>query len=36
MHTVFYEVFYIRQKIVLCYEVSEHNDIETTVAQLFD
>ena len=36
MHTVFYEVFYIRQTIVLCYEVSERSDIETTAAQLFD
>ena len=32
MHTVFYELLYRRQSIILCYEVFEHNDIETTAA----
>ena len=36
MHTVFYEVFYLRQTIISCNEVFEHNDIiETTAAHFF-
>ena len=33
MLTVFYEVFYLRQTIILCYKVFERNDIiEPTAA----
>ena len=36
MHTDFYEVFYLKQTIILCYEVSERNVIiETTAVHFF-
>ena len=35
MHTVFYEVFYLRQTIILCYEVFERNGIMKNTAAYF-
>ena len=36
MNAVFYEIFYLRQKVILCYEVFERNDIiEATAAHFF-
>ena len=32
MHTVFYEVFHLKQTCILCYEVFERNDIIKTTA----
>ena len=35
MHIVFYEVFYLRQTIILCNEVFESNNIIETIAAHF-
>ena len=35
MHIVFYEVLYLRQTNILCYEVFECDDMKTTAALFF-
>ena len=35
MNTVFHEISYLRQEIILCYEVFERNDIIETTASHF-